>query len=391
MVTKLRNQKKNWGGRKRKIIYKQFHISMILLHTINSFNIFNKLLSFSSRVLLTRMAPVTRSRSTKVVVKTSSVETVIDKPSVAKPKITKPKLTKSKPKLTKSTLDLESLLTHIKIPDDLKLPQKYIDNHSEEFIKGIEHVLKIDPSLYPVVVHQDFTRFGSAITEKKHNEENKIHTYWYSLIRSVIGQQVSGAAAKSIQTRFEGLFNGDVPTPGKTLEFSAEDLRAVGLSNMKVKYVQSISEAFNDPNNHLTHLEFYEKSPLNEILVELCKLKGIGMWSAKMFAIFTLEEMDVFAEDDLGIARGMARYLNKRPDLLKKIKLDSANDDETQLLLKKKLKFFNKSDSKRTWTPIHDGYVKYAARPFEPYRTVLMMILWRLSSTNIEVLEKLDE
>ena len=105
------------------------------------------------------------------------------------------------------------------------------------------------------------------------------------MIRSVIGQQVSGAAAKSIQTRFEGLFNGDVPTPGKTLEFSAEDLRAVGLSNMKVKYVQSISEAFNDPNNHLTHLEFYEKSPLNEILVELCKLKGIGMWSAKMFAI----------------------------------------------------------------------------------------------------------
>ncbi|RCK66717.1 DNA-3-methyladenine glycosylase [Candida viswanathii] len=333
------------------------------------------------------MAPLTRSKSTKPVQETLEVATVIKKPTIQKPKLTKPK-----PKLTKTSLDLEDLLTHIKVPEDLALPQKYIDNHSEEFIKGIKHVLKVDPSLYPVIVHQDFTRFGSVLyDEKKQDDKDKIHTYWYSLVRSVIGQQVSGAAARAIQTRFEALFEGAIPTPGKTLEFTAEELRAVGLSNSKVKYVQSISEAFNDPNNHLTQLDFYEKSPLDEILVELCKLKGIGIWSAKMFAIFTLEEMDVFAEDDLGIARGMARYLNKRPELLKKIKADSINDEETQLLLKKRLKFFNKTDSKRTWTPIHDGYVKYAARPFEPYRTVLMMILWRLSSTNIEVLEKLDE
>ena len=42
---------------------------------------------------------------------------------------------------------------------------------------------------------------------------------------------------------------------------------------MKVKYVQSISEAFNDPNNHLTRFEFYKQSKLDDILIELCKLK----------------------------------------------------------------------------------------------------------------------
>lgn len=104
-----------------------------------------------------------------------------------------------------------------------------------------------------------------------------------------------------------------------------------------------------------------------------------------------IEEMDVFAEDDLGIARGMARYLNKRPELLKQIKQECMNDEESQLLLKRKLKFANKTDSKRNWTPIHDAYVKYAAKRFLPYRSVFMMILWRLSSTNIDVLEKLDE
>lgn len=222
------------------------------------------------------------------------------------------------------------------------------------------------------------------------DKENRIHTYWYSLIRSVIAQQVSGAAAKAIQTRFEGLFDG-IPTPNKTLKFTPEELKSVGLSNMKVKYVQSISEAFNDPNNHLTRFEFYKQSKLDDILIELCKLKGIGIWSAKMFAMFTLEEMDVFAEDDLGIARGMARYLNKRPELLKQIKQECMNDEESQLLLKRKLKFANKTDSKRNWTPIHDAYVKYAAKRFLPYRSVFMMILWRLSSTNIDVLEKLDE
>lgn len=361
------------------------------------------------------MGAITRSKSltTKSVatsptkVTTITKTTIVDsnskllQSSTGNAKINKkPKLTKPKPKLSKSSLDLEDLLTHITIPQDLSLPPKYIEDHTPEFIKGIYHILKIDPSLYPVIVHQNFRSFSSltytnvTMNENYNNtnidKDNPIHNYWYSLIRSVIAQQVSGAAAKAIQTRFEGLFNG-IPTPDKTLKFSAEELKNVGLSNMKVKYVQSISEAFNDPNNHLTQLEFYKQSNLDDILTELCKLKGIGIWSAKMFAMFTLEEMDVFAEDDLGIARGMARYLNKRPELLKQIKQECLNDEESQLLLKRKLKFANKTDSKRNWTPIHDAYVKYAAKKFLPYRSVFMMILWRLSSTNIDVLEKLDE
>ncbi|EMG46266.1 MAG1 DNA-3-methyladenine glycosylase [Candida maltosa Xu316] len=338
------------------------------------------------------MAPLTRSKSTKTTIVSTPTSTTTTTTITTKKTITKKRQPLAKkPKLTKTSSDLEDLLTHISVPEDLSLPQSYIDNHTPEFINGIKHVLTVDPTLYPVIIHQDFTRFGSSVQKHKYADDGKIHTYWLSLIRSVIAQQVSGAAARAIETRFEGLFGDEIPTPEATLKFTPEELRAVGLSNMKTKYVQSISEAFSDVNNPLTKIEFYKESNLDDILTELCKLKGIGMWSAKMFAIFTLEEMDVFAEDDLGIARGMARYLNKRPELMKKIKQESADDEETQSMLKKKSKFASKSDSKRTWTPIHDGYVKYAARPYEPYRTVLMMILWRLSSTNIDVLEKVDE
>ncbi|EGW32927.1 3-methyladenine DNA glycosylase [Spathaspora passalidarum NRRL Y-27907] len=334
------------------------------------------------------MVAVTRAKSTtpgsvNKILTTNTVKNVIVKKTVVKKKT----VIKKKPALTKTRSDLEDLLQDVSIPDDLALPEEYVAYHTPEFISGIEHILQVDRSLYPAIVHANFPRFSKTESDKP---KDVICHYWYSLIASVISQQVSGASARAIEARFKALFNGEKPTPEITLKFSFDQLRSAGLSNMKAKYVESISQAFADPNCKLTHLEFYENSSLEEIVDELVKLKGIGVWSAKMFSIFTLGEMDVFAEDDLGIARGMAKYLTRRPDLMKEIKQACADDEAIQVWLKRKAKFA-KNDSKRNWNPVHDAYVEFASRKFAPHRTALMMIMWRLGSTNIEVLEKLDE
>ncbi|KAG2732838.1 hypothetical protein G9P44_003828 [Scheffersomyces stipitis] len=287
---------------------------------------------------------------------------------------------KKSPKKIK--IDYEDALHHIVVPDDYSLPKEFEEFHVAEFVKGLKHVIKQDKSLYRAVVRENFNSFARTTEPKKEGHE-LISSYWYALISSVIGQQISGHAARAVEKKFKDSFGDDEMNPENTLKKSFDELRAVGLSNMKTKYVISISEAFSDPKNKLTDPKFYE-GPLEEIVEELVSLKGIGVWSAKMFAIFTLKEMDVFAEDDLGVARGMAKYVVRRPEVLEEVKRLASTDEQVKLLLKKKAKFAKK-DSRRDWTPLHDEYVKLAALKYSPYRTALMMILWRIGSTNLDV------
>ena len=330
-------------------------------------------------------------------IKISSTDSKVTKPkSKLNPKTSKTSSSSSssssspKKVLPKSKKSIEEFMDRENIPLDLALPQKFIDYHTPLFIDGLKFCISQDPTLYPVVVRQNFEGFGSKDFDKKlqQADDDRIHFIWYSLIRSVIAQQVSGAAAKSIENKFKNLFNeGEVPTAKRTREMSLEQLKSAGISGPKVKYVEHISQVFTDPSSKLCDLSFYANATVEEVYEEVCKLKGIGIWSAKMFALFTLEEMDVFAEDDLGVARGMAKYLEQRPEMLQQVKSAAKGDEDKQKRLKKRSKFFNKDNSKRTWNPVHDVYVLDIAEKFKPYRSAFMMILWRLSSTNIDVLE----
>ena len=299
---------------------------------------------------------------------------------------TTPSKSKSPRKSPSKRIEFEDFVQHVLVPSDFLLPLEFEEYHTEDFISGIKHVIKLDPSLYKSIVHKPFTAYDKAAVEaNKNSTANRITTYWYNLVSSVISQQVSGASARAIEGKFRLLFGEQDPTPQITLEKSYDELRSAGLSNQKTKYIQHISEVFNDPTQNLTNLEFY-KLPLPIVIEELVKLKGIGEWSAKMFAIFTLRELDVFAYDDLGVARGISRYLLRRPELLAEIKEEVNAEEHLRLLLKKKSKF-DKKDSKRDWVPYHDEYVKHAGKRFSPYQSVFMLIMWRLASTNIEVLE----
>ena len=296
----------------------------------------------------------------------------------------------------------EDSVAHIEITEKCQLPQSFIDIHTPEFIKGVEHILSVDPSLYAAIVSSPFEPFRIDNKDamesyklkptrdqiKDTPSENIIHYYWYLLIRSVISQQVSGAAALSIRKKVEAVLDYNL-TPQNALSKTYEQLRGAGLSNAKVKYVTHISEVFADDKSKLTDPDFYTTLSLDELYTEFVALKGIGLWSAKMFALFTLKEMDVFAHEDLGIARGVARYFERRPERVSEIKKAFSNDEELKLRFSKAKKstFVNNSNSKRDWTPHHDEYVKYFAENFAPYRSVLMLILWRLSSTNVETLD----
>lgn len=181
------------------------------------------------------------------------------------------------------------------------------------------------------------------------------------------------------------MFSGQ-PTPEETLKITHEDLRAIGFSNMKVKYVHHISEVFAQKQSKLTDVLFYRNSTSKDLIKELVKLKGVGEWSAKMFSIFTLKEIDIFAEDDLGVARGVARYLQNRPELFQTVKNGVHAVEELKAKLKKKGKF-DKPTTKRDWTPVHDEYMKFLGLMYTPYQLVFMLIMWRLALTNIDVLE----
>ena len=293
------------------------------------------------------------------------------------------------PTLERKVTDLENHLSHIEVPVDFELPANFVEKHTPAFIDGVKYILKVDSTLYRPIVCKDFPLFSKNPVIKLAYPDDPILGYWYSLVSLIISQQVSGAAAKSIESKFRTLYDGD-PTPSATLKLSFEQLRGAGLLNKKVEYVQSLSEHFSNPENELAKLSFYEESLEEKIIEEMVKLKGIGPWSAKMFLVFTLGKINVFAHDDLGVARGAYRYLLRRSALLDRVKREVKLSEDLLRQLQKKSKFAA-SKGKRDWTPHHDVYVQQLGKFFEPYQTIVMLVLWRLSATNTDVLEGTNE
>lgn len=143
--------------------------------------------------------------------------------------------------------------------------------------------------------------------------------YFVSLIRSIIGQQLSVTASRKIYERLITLTDGET-TPEKILSLSDEAIRSIGVSYRKIDYMKDFSQKV--LNNEIKLHEFDRLS--NEKIVDvLTTVKGIGVWTVQMFLIFTLEREDVLAVQDVGLHRG-AKWLyggeNGKEILLKKAK-----------------------------------------------------------------------
>jgi DNA-3-methyladenine glycosylase II len=132
-----------------------------------------------------------------------------------------------------------------------------------------------------------------------------------ALVRSIVGQQLSTKAARSIYERLTALFDGRTPTPAELLAAEPEDVRSVGLSRPKVAYLRSLAEHVESGELELARLS---ELPDEEVTEQLTAVKGLGQWTADMFLIFHLGRPDVLPVGDLGVRRAVERVYGL-PDL----------------------------------------------------------------------------
>lgn len=164
---------------------------------------------------------------------------------------------------------------------------------------------------------------------------------FYSLMRAIVGQQISVKAADSVWAKVEKAVKP--LTPKKLLATSDEALRACGLSGQKVVYSKNIAEFF---KNRKTHAAVWDSHDDAAVMTELTAIKGIGSWTAEMFLMFHLARPNIFPLKDIGLLKAINLYYV----------------DEQALLGKK-------------WLKPHE-YEAIAA-PWAPYRTVATWYLWR--------------
>jgi DNA-3-methyladenine glycosylase II len=125
-----------------------------------------------------------------------------------------------------------------------------------------------------------------------------------ALLRSIVGQQLSTKAARSIYLRVVDLFGGETPTPQQLLDADPDALRACGLSGAKVRYVRSLAEHVLSGDLELDKLDSLGDE---EVEREVTAVKGLGQWTAHMFLLFHLGRPDVLPVGDLGVRRAVER------------------------------------------------------------------------------------
>jgi DNA-3-methyladenine glycosylase II len=125
-------------------------------------------------------------------------------------------------------------------------------------------------------------------------------------VESIIGQQLSVKAATTITKRFVESF-GHFPLPEELVDRDPEQLRAVGLSYQKARYVQDLARRVLDGSVRFEHLDGLSNQ---EIIDELTAVKGIGEWTVHMFLIFCMGRLDVLATGDLGVKTAVRNMYN---------------------------------------------------------------------------------
>jgi DNA-3-methyladenine glycosylase II len=118
-----------------------------------------------------------------------------------------------------------------------------------------------------------------------------------SLASAIVGQQLSTAAASTIWRRFAAL--GPVE-PLAVLQHGEDELRGVGLSGAKVRYVRDLAERVVSGDLDLLRLDALDDTA---VIADVTRVKGIGRWTAEMFLVFSLARPDVLALDDAGLLR----------------------------------------------------------------------------------------
>lgn len=190
--------------------------------------------------------------------------------------------------------------------------------------KAINHLKKSDLTLRAII-----ERVGPCRIEYGPPE-------FHSLAEAIVYQQLNGKAAVTIFKRFAALA-GEPLTPEGILKLTDEQLRSVGLSKQKSAYLKDLAAKTRDGLLNFAQLPDMSDA---DVIKHLTQVKGIGVWTAQMFLMFTLKRPDVLPTGDYGIQAAIKKHYKKRkmpkPDVMEKI-----------------------------------------ARPWSPYRSIACWYLWR--------------
>ena len=170
-------------------------------------------------------------------------------------------------------------------------------------------------------------RFSEEINISERYNNN----YSRALALLIIEQQVSFKAAITIKERFLKMINN--LDNSEVLQIHSDDLQSIGISYRKVEYIKNVYEYFQKSNFN------FQKSSEDDVIKELTKIRGIGLWSAQMFLIFVLYRINIFSKGDLALMNSLK--IN--------YKIDIKNTDHVDKLIEK-------------WSP---------------YKTVASLILWK--------------
>ncbi|MFI5114574.1 MAG: DNA-3-methyladenine glycosylase family protein [Terriglobales bacterium] len=190
--------------------------------------------------------------------------------------------------------------------------------------KAINHLKKSDPVLAAIIERVGPCRmeFGEPT--------------FHSLAEAILYQQLNGKAALTIFKRFTDLA-GDPLTPEGILKLTTAQMRGVGLSKQKTAYLRDLSEK---TQAGLMEFERLPDLPDEEVIAHLTQVKGVGVWTAHMFLMFTLRRPNILPTGDYGVQAAIKKHYRKRkwpkPTAMEKI-----------------------------------------ARPWQPYRSIACWYLWK--------------
>jgi DNA-3-methyladenine glycosylase II len=190
--------------------------------------------------------------------------------------------------------------------------------------KAVNHLKKSDPVLRAIIERVGPCRMAFGVPE------------FSSVAEAIVYQQLNGKAAVTIFNRFAERA-GDPLTPEGILKLSDEQLRSVGLSKQKSAYLKDLAKKTSDGLLNFTRLP---EMTDEEVIEHLTQVKGVGVWTAHMFLMFSLRRPNVLPTGDYGVQVAIKKHYRKR-------KLPKPKDMER------------------------------IAKAWEPYRSVACWYMWR--------------
>jgi DNA-3-methyladenine glycosylase II len=148
---------------------------------------------------------------------------------------------------------------------------------------------------------------AKAVNEIGHIYRPVIPDLFEALVNCIIGQQISSKAHKTIWNRLNERF--PLISPESIAAVQTEDLQSCGITMRKARYIKEITESVLTGELDLEHLNSLSD---DEVRSSLCKIKGIGNWTADMLMIFSMQRMNIISYGDLGILRGLRMLYHHR-------------------------------------------------------------------------------